>query len=355
MNTKMLFMPSTPLNVLISAAVARRFPEAQKQIWLIDQKRCDANPYYDALLAWPSSPFEHVKIFCAEAKGLRAKLRERKHLFAGLTADVKAFCPEVVAVGSDRRVEFQYVMAQLQEQGRPAKGIYLDDGLYSYAGRKHSPFKDGVNRLLKRMAYGRWYEEPQTVGASRYVQEAWLFKPELAFAGLHQQCKVMLEPAWFKDARLTEFSMAVAKTLRIDIEKFTGLDLLVMVPHPNNLQKMPGRAQQIQAYVTSQRAAGRRVGVKYHPRTQAGDFLRLTEAGAEVILPAQLAFEFILPVLKGDCQVVADVGTVLLTTRWLRPDLNVTAVLDEKDRFQRGFIPLFNVMQVSVVNDFTRV
>ncbi|WP_178863886.1 hypothetical protein [Thiomicrorhabdus cannonii] len=348
----MLFMPSTPLNVLISATVALQFPQAEKRLWLIDQKRCQNNPYYQALLAWKDAPFVEVQLFCAEAKGLKEKMRERRRNFAALQAGVEAAQPDIIAVGSDRRVEFQFAMHCLQQLGLNPKGIYLDDGLYSYAGRASSLYKDGLNSLLKKLAYGVWWEEPSTVGASSLIEEVWLFKPDQAVAALQEKVRVELQSEWFKDARLAAFSLTVAEVLEVDIQHLSELDLLVMVPHPNNLAKMPGRAEQIQAYVKAQRALGKRIGVKYHPRTASEDSLHLLDAGAETLLPAQLAFEFALPVLKAGCAVVADVGTVLLTTKWLRPDLLSVAILDEQDGFQQRFASLFRAMGIPVVNGY---
>lgn len=351
----MLFMPSTPLNVLISAAVALQFPQAEKRLWLIDQKRCQNNPYYQALLAWKETPFVEVQLFCAEAKGLIEKMHERRRNFAALQAGVEAAQPDIIAVGSDRRVEFQFAMHCLHRLGLKPKGIYLDDGLYSYAGRASSLYKDGLNSLLKKLAYGLWWEEPGTVGASSLIEEAWLFKPVQAVAALHDKVHVELQSKWFNDARLAAFSLTVAEVLKVDIQHLSELDLLVMVPHPNNLVKMPGRAEQIKAYVKAQRVAGKRIGVKYHPRTASEDFLHLLDAGAETLLPAQLAFEFVLPVLKAGCTVVADVGTVLLTTKWLRPDLLSVAILDEQDGFQKQFASLFKTMGVAVVTEYEAV
>lgn len=348
----MLFMPSTPLNVLVSATVALQFPESEKQIWLIDQKNGQPNLYYEALLEWKDSPFMDVQIFCAQAKGLRDKLCERRHTFTDLQTKLNIFKPNVVAVGSDRRVEFQFVMAHLLRRGQPSRGIYLDDGLYSYVGRAPSLFKDGLNSFLKKMAYGFWWEEPVTVGASSLIQEAWLFEPEQAVAALQEKQLVQLRPEWFKQESLTSLSLTLTDKLGIDFQSLIELDELVMVAHPNNLKKMPGRAEQIQTYVKTLQAAGRLVGVKYHPRSQNDDFLMLKACGAKVILPNELAFEFVLPMLKEGCKVAADVGTVLLTTKWLRPDVAVVAILDENDHFQQAFIPIFNRMNIPVVSNY---
>ena len=76
-----------------------------------------------------------MQLFCAEAKGLKEKMRERRRNFAALQVAVKAVQPDRIAVGSDRRVEFQFAMHCLHRLGLNPKGIYLDDGLYTYAGR----------------------------------------------------------------------------------------------------------------------------------------------------------------------------------------------------------------------------
>ncbi|MCF6344956.1 MAG: alpha-2,8-polysialyltransferase family protein [Thiomicrorhabdus sp.] len=353
-----LYMPSTPLNVLVSCAYAlQRQKEAeifsppyleQAELWLIDQKNVATNPYLFALLAWESSPFQSIKIFSGVCSG-KKKLAERRQNFAQIKKGLTRFTPQQVMVGSDRRVEFQFTLAHLKSLGTPAKGVYLDDGLYSYMGRKSSCLSDGVNAILKKMTYGFWWQEPRVVGASNWIQEAWLFAPEQAVPQLQQKKCDTLEPQWFRTPEILALSQRVAHELAFDATVLEALDVMLLIPHPANVQKMVGYQARLQAVIRQLCHQGKRVGVKYHPRAPSEDYLLLASQGAVDIIPAALAFEFCLPSLASECKVIGDVGTALLTTKWLRPDLSVYAVLDESDAFQKPFVSLNKRLDISVI------
>jgi hypothetical protein len=353
-SNKVLYLPSTPLNVLLSCAIAIHRQENSgchevSQLWLIDQKNTTDNPYFKALQKWQKSPFDTIKIFSGGSK-TQNKLAQRQEIFSSIAKGIKAFLPTEVAVGSDRRIEFQYVMHLLQVKGQSAKGLYLDDGLYSYAGRPHHFLKDGINAILKKFVYGSWWQEPKTVGSSSWIDQAWLFAPEQAIELLKQKALVTIKADWFKNEAITELSHLVALQLKYDISHLHALDTVLLIPHPNNVKKMQGYKTRIQNLIAKLHQQGKKIGVKYHPRAEGDDELDLRAFGATEIIPAQLAFEFCLPLFSSRCKVVGDIGTALLTCKWLRPELIVFANLDENDSFQKKFISISHAMGIKVNN-----
>ncbi|WEJ62128.1 polysialyltransferase family glycosyltransferase [Thiomicrorhabdus lithotrophica] len=356
---KTLYMPSTPLNILVSSALAihkgkQNSGEEIAQVWLIDQKNIDNNPYVSALKKWSGSPFEKVKIFSGSNKE-QNKLKQRRKVFKELKAGLSSFSPNEVAVGSDRRVEFQYVMHLLSSTKVQVSGLYLDDGLYSYAGRIHHFIKDGINALLKKIAYGLWWREPKSVGASSWIDQAWLFAPHQSIEVLKEKQSKQLLPEWFIAPEILDLSYLVAQELKYDVTNLAELDIVILLPHPNNIKKMQGYEKRIQSLVKALSEQGKYIGVKYHPRTNSEDPLHLTSAGAKEVLPSLMAFEFCLPLFNKKCQVVGDIGTALFTCKWLRPDLKVTAVLDENDAFQQRFISISHSMGINVTNQYEAI
>ncbi|MBD3822337.1 MAG: hypothetical protein IE914_08790 [Thiotrichales bacterium] len=350
MKGRVLYLPSTPLNVLLSAAMALHYRSAcEAQIWLIDQKNVSDNPYCDALKLWNGTPFATVGILSGGAKGLQ-KIQERSANFSALKKMLESFIPDYVVVGSDRRVEFQFVMQHLRKCGVQVQGVYLDDGLYSYAGRQSSRWKDGVNALLKKMIYGFWWQEPLTVGASSWVKYAWLLRPNMAVEPLQRKELHSIDERWLLRDELAELSKGVAEHLHYPVDRLSNLDVVVLVAHPNNVAKMPDYERELKKLVESLTRQGRRVGVKYHPRAEGMDSLGLLDHGAREIIPAQMAFEFCLPLLPSGSVIVGDVGTAVLTSRWLREDLKVYAILKEQDDFQQGFVNLSKKSGVAVVS-----
>jgi hypothetical protein len=351
-------MPSTPLNVLVSSALALQKNNGtlaeSAQIWLIDQKNTQSNPYYLALKDWQESPFEKVSIFSANSER-QNKLAHRKAVFNKLASEIESFLPKQIAVGSDRRVEFQFVMHWLTKMHIKTNGIYLDDGLYSYAGRPYHFMKDSINGLLKKIVYGSWWREPKTVGASSWIKQAWLFAPDQAVYLLKHKQINRLEPDWFKTQEIIHLSQLVAQQLNYDTADLTSLDVILLIPHPNNIKKIPGYTNRVRRLVQRLAEQDKRIGVKYHPRSKEQDSLELASFGAKEIIPAQMAFEFCLPVFNKECHIVGDVGTALFTCKWLRPDLKVTAVLDENDEFQQRFISISQIMGIHVMNQIEDV
>jgi hypothetical protein len=354
-----LYLPSTPLNILVSCALAvykQSLPDSNElaELWLIDQKNTTHNPYFEALKVWKDSPFQQVKVFSG-AHQAKQKLAQRQQNFSAIRKGLASFQATQVAVGSDRRIEFQYVMHLLQENSPPAKGLYLDDGLYSYMGRPYHAVKDGLNALIKKLIYGFWWEEPKTVGASSWIDQAWLFAPQQAVTLLQAKETAILEPHWFQNSSIEGLSQAVARQLDYDISSLAALEVMLLIPHPNNIKKMPGYEKRIQQIVATLHQQGKKVGVKYHPRSPLEDALQLKEYGASEIVPSPLAFEFCLPMFSKDCLVIGDVGTALLTCKWLRPDLAVFAVLDAQDAFQKRFISMSHAMNINVTNQIEDV
>lgn len=349
---KVLYLPSTPLNVLVSAALANARRETdQAELWLIDQKQLDDNPYLQALQNWPQSPFKQIRILPGKAKG-RAKLAERKANFGVIRQGLKLFQPDVIAVGSDRRIEFQYAMHQLKKHQPAAQGWYLDDGLYSYAGRPYHPIKDGINNLIKNLSYGLWWQEPKTVGASNWINQAWLFQPQQAVELIKRKTMHKLASNWFSVVEVQALSQAVTSQFDLKAENLSQIDYVIIVPHPNNQLKMRDYASRIIHFVSQLSAQGKHIAVKYHPRQMGEDDLGLLQIPNVQIIPSALAFEFVLPLLPNEAIVIGDVGTVLLTTKWLREDIETIAVLNESDPFQQKFVPMLENAEVSISKDF---
>jgi len=176
-----------------------------------------------------------------------------------------------------------------------------------------------------------------------------LFAPNAAVAPLQKKTCHTLLPQWFRSPEMLALSQRVAHELAFDATVLERLDVVLLVPHPANVQKIAGYQARLQAVIRKLCHQGKQVGVKYHPRAPSEDYLELKSQGAVEIIPSALAFEFCLPSLAAECQVIGDVGTALLTTKWLRPDLSVYAVLDESDAFQKSFISLNNQFEITVI------
>ncbi|SFR49085.1 polysialyltransferase family glycosyltransferase [Thiomicrospira sp. ALE5] len=353
--SRLLFLPSTPLNILVSAALACHLRQEQgaefhAEIWLIDQKNLANNPYLKALESWAESPFQSIKILPGVAKG-RAKLTERKQNFQTIDQGLAEFQPNIIATGSDRRIEFQYAMHRMRQQGTQTLGWYLDDGLYSYAGWPKQPLKDTLNALLKKLTYGLWWQEPKTIGASNWINQAWLFKPAQAHPLLANKQLNILPTEWFQAPEIQSLS----KLVRTDLasQDLQAISLLLLLPHPADQAKMKGYATSIKNYLRQITEQGAKVAVKYHPRQSLDDEFQLAQMSNVTLIPKSLAFEYLLADLAPQTQIVGDISTVLLTAKWLRNDLSVTGVFDPNDAYAQQFRPYFEQFDINIIDNLT--
>lgn len=344
-----LYLPSTPLNILLSVVHASNNSTLQSAtVCFIDQKSPE-NIYFKILSNWKESPFKQTLYLTGKQRGLK-KLKERKEIFEEISRLINDEDFTDVFVGSDRRVEFQFAMHVLASKCQTkVRGHYLDDGLYSYAGRPHHPIKDTVNGFLKKLFYGLWWKEPKTVGASSWITDAWLFAPDKAVVELQAKQLHSLNADMFLQSHVKIFVEKVVNAFHVNLKALQDADYIILIAHPNNILKMEGYQSKMQRLILKLKRNGKKVIVKYHPRTKDKDPIALMQSGAEDILPATLAFEFCLPILKPSCVVIGDVGTSLLTAKWLRNDLQISAILDETNSFQRPFISLSQKMGIEVL------
>ncbi len=325
-----LYMPSTPLNLLVSSALASaRKHEENASLYLIDQRQLiDQNHYYACLTRWADSPFQDIQYFTGR-ETCTAKLTERKNNFRRLKQYINFIQPDVVAVGSDRRIEFQYVMQLIKSSGRSVEGWYLDDGLYSYMGRAYHPIKDGINSLVKKITYGFWWDEPKTVGASKWINKTWLFKPKNAVELLQQKHSIQLDTEWFKSADIKNLSCCILSAFSLNGSLLATVDYVLIITHPNNQKKLLNYRQKMLSLVQRLRSKNMKIAIKYHPRQEGIDDLGLLIDDDVHLIPSGVAFEFVLPLLKSNAFVVGEMSSTLVFIEMLRNDIVVIDISKE--------------------------
>ena len=334
-----LYLPSTPLNLLLSAAHALAF-SGRHRLLLLDQMT--PSPYLQALSRWADSPFEQVSEQVVP-QSVGAKWRCRRDTFRQLDAWRQQGPWQAVAAGSDRRVEFQYAVSRNAE----IQGYYLDDGLYSYMGRPWRPVKDRLDGGLKRLVYGRWWQTPSTIGASDWITDAWLFAPQQVVPALRRKRLHPIPSDWFQRSEMRRLGEIVLAQFQVDGAELAQCKRLLLLTHPNNAGKIPGYPARIERLLQCWQGDG--VAAKYHPRAE-GDPFAVRAKGVKTLLPPKLAFEFLLPLLPLGMTVVGDVSTTLLTARWLRPDLKVIAMLDGVSPLEQRVLPVMQAMGVETVS-----
>ena len=364
---RVLYLPSTPLNILLSFAHAvaqqkKVGKEFQAVMVIIDQKSQQKHPYLLSLRALAKeggSPFKWVEVLTAkQAEMSRLKLRQQN--FAHLGELIEKYQFDAVAVGSDRRIEFQFCMQKLKQKEHANKlveGWYLDDGLYSYIGNRKPWYENFTNSVIKKLTYGFWWQEPKTVGASDWIQQAWLFDTCNAVIELKNKTLHEIDKTWFEGVSIKKLANQLFEQHGVSNNPcWLQADVCVLLPHPNNIKKMPGYETRLNKLLNYAKSKHIRVAVKYHPRSEQIDALDLEREYGVSIIPSNIAFEFVLMKLTAHTKLIGDVGTALLTAKWLRPEMASIAIFDETNAFENKFksvLTLHGVQVQSTEKDLT--
>gem|GEM_PF-373423 len=313
-----LFLVSTPFNMLTASMVAFSLPAADtKTLWLIDQPTVQSD-FVTALLEWPASPFKNSRLVShkSSGKGKRAQRKESLKSIDALLADIK---PDKIYTGNDRRVEFQYSMAHAAHS---PIGVYLDDGTYTYLGRKTHWFTDRLlDNLIKKLIYGYWWKQPETIGASDWIQEAYIAFPQFACAPLLGKTIHPL-PLNLITKEFRQLSNICLKS-NLESHKVDAIEGLVLLPHDSVLK--PSTLLRIKEWCNSVSGL---IAFKHHPRTTNKTLFSIAIPEESYELPSEIPMEVMLPLLSKKTHVIGDISTALLTTKWLRPELEVTALTE---------------------------
>jgi hypothetical protein len=327
MTSHSVYFASTILHLYAAASIAAGRKNETAHLIFIDQPEDKEFPLYSIAQQWSASPFESVRLLPGRFKGIVNKLKKRKQLFNNLEKIVSDLKPGNIFVGNDRRIEFQFSMHITETLGLKTKGHYMDEGTFTYVGRKaSSSFSDAVvDNWLKKLSYGLWWKNPLTVGESAWISIIHVAFPNLIDKRLKQKVIQPLDNNAFTSSAMMQLSTEILTFYNFNSEQLTDLDALFTLPHESLFTNNLGYRDQILEQVSDLKNKGLRVAVKYHPRNSDPDALKLLSAGVELI-PAGISFEAILPLLPKKTHILGDLSSTLLIARWLRPELEVTSI-----------------------------
>lgn len=325
--TDSVYFASTILHLYVAAVLAAERAEENAHLIFIDQPEDRDFPLYPLVQNWQQSPFKTVRLFHGRFKGLTNKLKQRKELFGKLENVVNDLRPNHLFVGNDRRIEFQWSMHVAQSLGLKPVGHYMDEGTYTYLGRKDSGgFGDAVlDNMVKKLSYGFWWKNPPTIGGSEWIQHVHAAFPEHVHRLLQHKELHALPASGFTSNAMLSLSKALMQHYGFEPGILKDLDALFTLPHESLFNKNPAYKQRVLNEIQRLSGEGKRVAAKYHPRNSGPDVLGLQKEGV-VLLPAGVSFEAMLPHIPGSCTVIGDVSSTLLISKWLRNELQAKSL-----------------------------
>lgn len=347
MTSHSVYFASTILHLYAAASIAAGRQNESAHLIFIDQPEDKEYPLYSIVNDWELSPFASVKLLPGRFKGTINKLKKRKQLFKDLETIITDLKPSNIFVGNDRRIEFQFSMHITEALGLHTEGHYMDEGTFTYVGRKaSSSFSDAIiDNGLKKLSYGLWWKNPLTVGESAWISTVHVAFPDLIDQRLRNKVIKQLDSNAFTSSSMMQLSTRILEFYGFDSTKLSHLDALFTLPHESLFSNNANYRDQILAQIKDLKEQGLQVAAKYHPRNSSPDALNLVTDGVELI-PAGISFEAILPLLPKKTHIVGDLSSTLLIARWLRPELEVTSIYTGEGN--PAFNTLFRALNVNI-------
>lgn len=351
-----LFAASTPMIALSCAAAALAHGGRARLLLIEDFDRADR--LQELLQSWRNNPFEaierlpgrhteHLQGAPDRARGVQAFVRRtrvkrglRRQTLAAIRQVERTFAPQEIWLGNDRKPETQLSLHLASTRlGRPV-GRYLDDGLYTYLGDvRQRPVIRRIDAMVKRLAYGRWWQRAERAGGTTWITERWLAFPELDGASIASVRPLPRD--WFVHRAFLRLALLAAREFGLKRRALAGIGLVLVLPHSNQLRANPALAQRLRELIRIHVGQGERVGVKYHPREHETDPAALLDGEVAVALPGLLPLELLLPLLPAGVRLLGEGSTALLAAHWLRPDLDVADLGISLDGYARRARELF--------------
>lgn len=348
MPTNSIYFASTILHLYVASTIALQRQDENAHLVIIDQPEGSGFPVMKAYNHWKCSPFKTTRQYYGRYKKLADKLKSRRETFQKLQQLIQELQPKHLFIGNDRRIEFQYSMAQCQKYGINCTGHYMDEGVFTYTGRKaSSSISDKyLDNAIKKLTYGRWWKNPPTIGGSEWISEVHVAFPELIHPLLQRKVINHLDSNQFSSAELAELSERILQQCKIRSESVKDLNVLLTLPHESIFEADTEYEHQIKKLIAELQNKQLNVAAKYHPRNSGEDLLNLRESGVQLI-PSAAVLEALLTVLPKNTMLIGDMSSTMLITRWLREDMPVYYVSGNERQLTRilhsvGARPLSN-------------
>jgi hypothetical protein len=343
MPARNLFIASSPLSLLESAALARQQGTRSQLVLLEDFalaqrlerlcRRWRDNPF-EAILRLPGR-FEEAHHVLGPQQGARAlaqrRARRRERLSATLAKlrelDAR-FEPDAVWVGDDRKLEVQYALHLASQRNRTRVGRFLDDGLPAYLGRRPPAVARRIEAIARRLAHGGWSRYVAQAGTSPWIVQSLLAFPAEALDQAAQRMHGPLPREAFGGRDFQRLAIGAAREFKLDRDALRACSVVLLLPAAERLRGDATLQLRLRRLLEGAEACGRRVAFKSHADDPpGGDAAGPFAEGAALALPRLLPDEWLPALLPRGALLAGDASTALLAARWLRPDLAVS-VLD---------------------------
>lgn len=328
-----LYLCSSVRHIYLAIGFALAHPGVEHHLVLISQRKGRLNILADCL-SRDSSLFTSFHIEY-DGDGKWGKYQQARRCLQKIKQIALALNPSHVFVGNDRKVEFQYTMHSLRENGKTATGVYLDDGTGSYLSGRYmkmwGAFTDQyIDRPVKKLVFGSWCDRVRCLGGTRWVDQCYLNFPNLAPLEIRTKKQVKQLPAdWYTSKAFNTYIKGLLgdKLQTGDGETVeSGYDALLILPAAKAVEKIFGSVTDYNSLINRYLIGFSSVAIKYHPRET--HFYFSSSKDVTVLpssIPAEILFSLVAPK-----RVIGDLSSALLSAVWLYPDIHTRCLWPAK-------------------------
>ena len=319
---------SSPLHFLLAVNMAIRFGDARNIAVISSRIESNARLLSEVIQ-------RDGRVFCdvlilegGPGRGQGSRARQRKQRMRVLRDYLVERPATKIFTGTDRHVEFQYAMHLARRHDPAVEGIYLDDGLHTYLGsrRMHSFQHKYGDALLKKLYYGCWWKNPVILGTSGWISKVYAVFPDLVHPVYREMGKTVLpfDARYFAEPAFEGISRALAEVAGIDRDTLSSLDVVLLLTHEQHYADTWAHTERMMNMLGAHYAP-ERIAFKAHPRSLLLDELRERYPRA-IHIDNRVGFELLLPFLRQDCVMLADISSSLFTVKWLQPNQRAFAI-----------------------------
>jgi hypothetical protein len=318
---------SSPLHLLFAACLAQQNND-DNNIAILAPRTHRHVSRFETILVDHQDIFNQCISF--ENDNLSGKTAERRRRCAILEKALQAQPANRIYTGTDRRVEFQYAMHIATRINPNTSGIYIDEGMATYLGHKsmNSIAHRFIDPTIKKLVYGYWWDNPRTIGSSRWISRIYAAYPALVHQSLrhidiHPVPREQFATPSFHALCETLLTRSASNTL-INAQTLARIKAMIVLTHESFYTDYRQHLQELVDQLKQHYSADE-IAIKAHPRSSCLEEYRQTYPDF-VHIDNTIGTEVFTPLLNDHCCIVGDISSTLFTTRWLKPDANIIAV-----------------------------
>jgi hypothetical protein len=207
----------------------------------------------------------------------------------------------------------------LSRCGKDCEGVYIEDG----AGVYNSQTRTHITRwklLFKKAIFGPWFYRPTVNGNSKEINKLAVTYPKLVRPEISGKETYEISP-YFLQCYGKKWASQLLYECSIDCNSLKKIDDIFLPVKYRNPSQFPSDYISVCRRLVEKLARNRKIGVKYHPSEERGDYLDVSGLKNVQILPSYISSEFLFMYMENLRRVFSLASTSLLSARWIRADL----------------------------------